>query len=334
MPVILNWKQVKAQSDSVFNQFGEKVWIPNAKKNVQIPHKDTKDFHNIGIGKRLVCCALGESLEENVDVIKKYRDRCDVLTCDKGFQPLLERGIKADYVILCDANIVFDKWIKDAIKETKGVKLLATPYANPEWTTKWQGDIYYFINKDSIQSEKIFIKIFGDGVRVIPAGSNVSNAMLIFFTGADEGNDINYSGYEEFLLVGYDYSWRPDGNYYAWKNPAPKRYYMNHRTMLDFNNNVIFSSENLLFSAKWLYSYITTFNLPIVNCSKRGLLDIPYKEDLEAVLKIINVDKINNCKQHFDMMKDAYHTFQKSKNMFEQSRKELITKNKNQKGGE
>jgi hypothetical protein len=326
MPTLLNWKQVKAQSDSVFNQFGEKVWIPNAKKNVNLKRKDTRDFHNIGIGKHLLCCALGESLEHNVDAIKKYRDRVDILTCDKGFRPLLERGIKADYVILCDANILFDKWMGDAIKETKGVKLIATPYANPEWTTKWQGDRYFFINKDALESEKIFLNIFGKNTRVVPAGSNVSNAMLIFFTGADEVSNVNYSGYERFLLVGYDYSWRPDSNYYAWKNPIPKRYYMSHRTLLDMNNDVVFTSENLLFSAKWLYSYITVFHLPAVNCSQRGLLEIPLKGNLNEELERINTNKIQDCQIYFKIMKDAYRKFQITKAEFEKARKELIRK--------
>lgn len=324
MGILLNWRQVKAQSDSVFNQFGE-LWQKNANINAKLERKDTKDFHNIGIGKRLVCCALGESLEENVETIRKYRDRVDVLTCDKGFQALLNHGVKADYVLLCDASIVFDKWIKDAINETKGVKLLATPYANPDWTTKWKGDRYFFINKDSIQTEKIFIKIFGEDIRVIPAGSNVSNAMLIFMTGADEDNNVNYSGYEEFFLVGYDYSWRPDGNYYAWKNPAPKRYYMNHRTLLDLNNDIIFSSENLLFSAKWLYSYISTFRLPVINCSNRGLLEIPHRGKLEDLIKNINPDRIENCRAHFDSMRKSYYSFNSAKALFENSRRELIT---------
>lgn len=323
MAILLNWKQVKAQSDAVFGQFGEKVWIPNAKVNSKLPRKDTSEFHNIGIGKHLLCCALGESLEEKIDVIKKYRDKVDVLTCDKGFELLLNQGIKADYVILCDANIVFDKWIKNAINETKGVKLLATPYANPEWTTKWKGDRYFFINEDAIDSHKIFQGIFGEGIRMIPAGSNVSNAMIIFFTGSNNENNINYSGYERFILVGYDYSWRPEGHYYAWKDPVPKRFYMHHRTVMDCNMDTVYTSENLMFSAKWLYSYITTFNLPVVNCSGRGLLDVN-RADLETLLKAIDTDKIQICKERFQAMKVTFKAFENAKREFDKSRMKLI----------
>lgn len=327
MPIVLNWKQIKAQSDAVFNQFGESVWIPNARINVKLPRKDTGIFHNIGVGRHLACCALGESMEEKAEILKKYRNRVDIVTCDKGFRALLAHGIKADYVILCDSNIVFDKWMGDAIKETKGVKLLATPYANTDWTTRWRGDRYFFINEDAINTHAIFLNIFGDGVRTIPAGSNVSNAMVIFFVGANNGLNINYSGYEKYLLVGYDYSWRPDGNYYAWTNPVPKRYYMNHRTMLDVNNDVIFTSENLLFSAKWLYSYVTTFNLPVLNCSGRGLLDI-YKADFEEELQSIQRNAIGKCRSKFYKMKKLHNKFNFAKQEFEKARMKLNDYNK------
>lgn len=323
MAILLNWKEIKAQSDSVFNQFGER-WKEFAKENVKLPRRDCKELHNIGIGKQLLCLTMGESLAENIETIKKYRDRVEVLTCDKGFELLLEHGVKADYVLVCDTNIPF-RWIENSIEETKGVKLLSTPYANLEWTQAWKGDRYFFINKDSLGTEKIFLQIFGEDMRLVPAGSNVSNAMLIFFTGSDEFENVNYAGYEKYILVGYDYSWRPDGNYYAWKNPVPKRHYMHHRTLLDMNGDIIFTSENLLFSAKWLYSYITTFRLPAVNCSQRGILDIPYRNSLVNELERLNPDMIDNCKDHFEMMKHNYMAYGKSQELFEKSRKDLYS---------
>jgi len=323
MGVILGWKEVQKQSQVVFDQFGEKVWIPNAKRNVKLPRRDVQELQNAGIGKHLVLAAVGESLAAEIETLKKFRDKVDILTCDKGFELLLKNGIKADYVMLCDANIPYEH-IKDSINETKGVKLLATPYANPEWTENWKGDRYFYVNKDALETEKIFLDIFGQDIRAIPAGSNVSNAMLIFFTGSDEYQNYNWGGYSKYILVGYDYSWRPDGNYYAWKNPKPKRFYMNHRTMLDMNNDTVFTSENLLFSVKWLYSYITVYNLPVVNCSARGLLDIPYKNLLYTELAALNPAGIENCRECFTMMGNAHKAFMNSKRLFEKSRGGLL----------
>jgi len=234
---------------------------------------------------------------------------------------LLEHGIKADYVMLCDCNIPFH-YIGDAIDETKDVKLICTPYANPKWVYHWKGERYFFVSQDAIQTEKIFFDIFGKDMVMIPAGSNVSNTMLIYFARCDDFNRHNYSAYERYLLVGYDYSWKKDGNYYAWVNPKPKRYYMNHRTVLDYKSDACFTSENLWFSARWLFSYITTFNLPVVNCSDRGVLDIPYKSTLEKELSSINTDKnaISRLRMSYDALALAQMAVNNNQKMFELNR--------------
>lgn len=310
MAVVLSHSDVKRQSENVFRQFGEK-WMRYSQINSRLPNRaDPNDLRNCGLGKFAVLAAMGASLEEHIPILKKYRDRFDLITCDKGFTVLMEQGIKPDYVQLCDCNIPY-RWMEPWVKDTEGVKLLATCYANIEWTTRWKGPIYFYTNKDALDTQRKFTPILGNpesvedvsleraiqsawgpNVRVIPAGSNVSNAMLIFMAGVDEHSQVNWAGYEHYFLTGYDYSWRPNGkdvtcktgNYYAFENPTPKRHYMSHRTMLDINGDIINTSENLLFSAKWLYSYLTSFNLPVTNCSGRGILEVPRRGDLQSML--------------------------------------------------
>ncbi|MEA3279475.1 MAG: 6-hydroxymethylpterin diphosphokinase MptE-like protein [Thermodesulfobacteriota bacterium] len=290
MGVILSAKEVEIQSREVFGQFGKR-WQEFAKINVQLPHEDGNALNNVGLGKFLVCAAMGESLEENIDVLRKYRYRYDIVTCDKGFGILMEQGITPDYVMICDTNIPY-RWLEPYVEETANIKLIATPYANIEWTNKWKGKRYYYISKDAIQTEQIFGEIFSLDPRLIPASSNVSNAMLVYFLSVDEKNQpVNWGGYEKYYLVGYDYGWRPTGKYYAFNDPKPKRYYMNQRTMLDLNGDPFLSSENLVFSAKWMYSYLTTFNMPVMNCSRRGILDYTRLSVLEDELKKINPNK-------------------------------------------
>ena len=349
MSVLLNYSDVKKQSEAVWNQFGESKWIPYTQINAKLPNRrDPFELQGCGIGKFAVLAAMGASIEGHIDAIKKYRNKFDLITCDKGFGMLLEHGIKADYVQLCDTNIQY-KWLEPYVNETVGVKLLATTYANVEWTTRWRGPIYFYTNKDALQSEKKFLPIMGqpdiaklglpdnlnipsEKTRVIPAGSNVSNAMLIFMVGVDETNQLSFSGYENFFLTGYDYSWRPSGpefkcktgNYYAFANP-PKRVYMNHRTMLDINNDPVLTSENLLFSAKWMYSYISAYNLPVTNCSERGILDIPSKKPLEECLKRIqsNPELTKKIRSQFEICKNAAIVLNATKDNLNESRRLL-----------
>ena len=287
---MLTHKDVVKQSWSVYRQFGEQKWIPYAKENAKLPQKSCEELLGCGVGKTLVIAAMGESIEKTVPFLVKYRDRFDLMTCDKGFVPLLEHDLKADYVMICDCNIPA-MYFERHLLHTEGTNLIATIYANPMWTKPWLGSRYFYINKDAIESERVFLPLSEKPLRVMAASSNVSNAMVVFVSGCDNVMKMNFMGYDRYLLVGYDYSWRPDGNYYGWIDPKPKRYYMNHRTILDMNNDIAFTSENLLFSAKWLYMYLSAHSfLPFVNCSERGLLEISKRSSLEKELSSINPD--------------------------------------------
>lgn len=321
---VLTPKEVEEQSKQVFGQFGKK-WKKWAKYNAKLPLINSEKLRNVGLGKFLVSAAMGESLEENIEIMKAYRDRFDLITCDKGFGILLEHGLKPDFVMICDSNIPF-KWLEKYIDQTKDIALLMTPYANIKWTHRWRGPKYKFVSKDAIETEKIFLEILGQDTRIIPAGSNVSNAMITFWLNFFGQKVDNFGGYEAYFLVGYDYGWRPNGNYYAFSNPKPKRYYLNHRTLLDMNKDMFFTSENLLFSAKWLFSYITTFNLPMVNCSQRGLLAIPRCGSLKNQLMKINPNKdiIKNIRIKYKQLLKVKKEFEMINQEFNQAREALV----------
>lgn len=326
---LLSYDDVKKQSEAVFRQFGESKWIPYAQVNAAMERADMDKLQNVGIGKILVLAAMGESTEEAIPTLIKYRDRFDLMVNDKMFGYMTERGIVPDYVMLCDASIPF-RWIEKHIDKTEGVNLIATPYANTEWTKAWRGPKYFYVAEDAIHTEKIFLKIMGTNTRVIPAASNVSNAMVVFMLGANNQANINWAGYDKYLLAGYDYSWRPGvaaggiktGKYYAFEDPKPKRYYMNHRTLLDINNDWVHTSENLLFSAKWLISYLNSFRPPVSNCSGRGLLDIPYRGPLDKMLEKIDssIETVESIRRQFQLIGLAHEMLRETKSNFEKSR--------------
>jgi hypothetical protein len=324
MAMLLDANDVRVQSQAVWKQFGESLWIPNAKKNAMLKHHDMRKFEHAGVGKFAVLVGMGASLEDNIDAIKQHREKIDVICCDKAFGPLLDHGVKADFVVIADAGIPF-RYIEKWIDQTEGVKLFATPYANTEWTHAWKGPIHYYVNQDAIESEKVFKPIMGD-CRVIPASSNVSNAMVVLWTDCNGKKNENWGGYERYYLVGYDYSWQAKGNYYSWQHPMPKANYMKHRTLVDITNNCVFTSENLIFSAKWLVSYITTFELPVVNCAGRGLLEIPMRANLAKELARIQTDsKITSAvRESFEAWKESFKTFKKCENNFNRQREELL----------
>lgn len=284
---ILSAKEVQMQSMCAYNQHKDK-WRLHAKIARQMGTKPLTDLNNIGLGKYLVFVATGSSLENHIDLLKEHRHKIDIFTCDKSLGLLIDRGIIPDFCLVADANVSFEKYCEPWIGSTEKIKLISNVCANPDWLRSWLGESYSFLNKDAINSEVEFGALSGNK-NIIPASSNVSNAMIVIATQADEFGPKNMFGYTRYFLTGYDYSWPYDGNYYAFNfDGGNKRYYMNHMTKVDLAGKMVATSNNLMFSVRWLYSYLTTFNLPVFNCSEQGLLNyntMKLKTALEGIKK-------------------------------------------------
>lgn len=282
---------IRAQSESAYNQWCVQ-WREQAKHHSQFEMKSLDDFQNTGVGKAVLCCANGYSLEENMETIKKYRDNVDILACDKSLGHLMNNGIKPDFVLLCDANVSYEKYMQPWEDQLKDTVLFSNVCANPKWTQpdKWK-DMYFFVNEDVLKSEEEFSALSGCQ-NFMPAATNVSGAMVVFLTRSDNKGRNNFFGYDKILTVGFDYGWRKDGGYYAydWQGGGSgegtgKRHYMRHNYCISFDGHLVYTSNNLLFSAKWLDKYIKTFQLPVIQCGKKALLNAAVRRDLESQIK-------------------------------------------------
>lgn len=265
--------EVLKQSQNAFRQWQD-VWEANAKRNGDLYRKNKtsqKDVLFKGLGKNLLCIAFAPSFENKINEIKEHRNESTDIACvDKCFGPLMENGIKPQYVFLADAGIDYGKWCDKWIEETEDIILFANVTSNPEWTYNWKGKVIFYVNKDNIETEKIYSKLSGCD-EMIPASSNVGNTVVVFST--------QVMGYDGYFLVGYDYSWKDTENYYAF-NDSDKRYWMKHATLIDMNGDMVNTSSNLIFSSRWLtdfYKSVTNQfdNIKIYNCSGTGILGIP-----------------------------------------------------------
>ncbi|MDD5459830.1 MAG: DUF115 domain-containing protein, partial [Phycisphaerae bacterium] len=283
MQATLSEEDVRLQSLAAIAQSGDK-WRKHAKLNGEIYKRNKQTYHDLfskEYGRQVIVCGMGKSLEDKIPELQQYANRVDILCCDKAFKILMDHGIKPKYVFLADANISYDEWIANAIYASDGVTLIMSICANPEWARNWKGPIYFFVNKDNIKSEDIFIKISGCP-DIIPASSNVGNTAVVYAT--------QILGYREVLLVGYDFSWEPDGNYYAFAD-KDKRFWMRHFQLTDINGGLAFTSGNLMFSCRWLQDYyygpLSVAGVRMFNCSGRGILRIPQHEIGKRVEKFV-----------------------------------------------
>jgi hypothetical protein len=278
-------EQILAQSNAAYRQWA-KQWREYAKINSKFEMKPFTDFENKGIGKAVLCVANGYSFEENIETIKKYKDNVDILCCDKTLGSLLDNGITPTYCMVCDANVDYKKYLEPWKDKVKDVILFNNVCGNIEWPekAKWK-DTYFFVNKDIINSHLEFSKLSGCN-NFIPAGTNVSNAMVILLTQSDNEGRKNYFGYDKIILTGFDYSWKHGGKYYAFDSSGGgKINFMSHSYLILPSGAYGYTSGNLHFSCQWLLTYIRTFNLPIVQTAKDSLLQFGRVGKLEEQMQ-------------------------------------------------
>lgn len=286
----LGSSEIVAQSKNAYNQWKD-IWSKNAKISAKMaPHKSMNDFLNIGIGKACLVVANGYSFEKNIETIKKHKDDVDILCCDKTLGNLLEHGIKPTYCLVCDAQVDYEKYMEKWKDQLEDTILFINVCANQKWSMNgnWK-DKYFFVNYDSINSEKEFGPM-SKCDNMIPAGTNVSNAMVVFLTQSDNDGRRNFFGYDKILLIGFDYSWTYGGKYYAFNTDGDgKAHYMRHVYLKNRKNEDAYTSSNLHFSAKWLEQYLKSFNLPVVQCDESTLLGVArYKPLSEQIVYSYN----------------------------------------------
>lgn len=277
----MNENQILTQSKAAYAQWKDQ-WRRHAELHSH--HPDIKrsllELETSGVGRAIVCVANGYSLEENIETLRLNQHKVDIICCDKVLGHLLDNGIFPKYCLMCDANVNFDKYLAKWKDKLKKIILLANVCGNPEWTRPEWKKVYFFVNEDIIDSQIEFGKISGC-TNAIPAGTNVSNALVIMLTQSNQTGRRNFFGYDKMILLGFDYSWKAGGKYYAFdEDGGGKDQYMCHHYLVSPTGNFIYTSGNLNFSAQWLDKYVRSFVLPIVQCAKDSILQFGKTSDL------------------------------------------------------
>lgn len=273
--------EIVKQSKNAYKQWCEQ-WRANAKFHKGMATKSFEDFRNIGIGKAVLLVANGYSFEENIETIKKYSHNVDIVACDKTLGHLLRHGINPTYCIVCDANVSYEKYMKPYQDQLDQTILFQNVCGNTEWTKNgnWK-DKYFYVNKDVMNYEKEFSALSGCK-NFVTAGTNVSNMMVVILTQADNERRQNLFAYDKILLIGFDYSWKYNGKYYAFDQEANgKTFYMRHIYGISPSGEMIFTSNNLSASNSWLKTYVDVFKLNTVQCGKDALSPIGRMGNLE-----------------------------------------------------
>jgi hypothetical protein len=305
---MLSQKEIQKQSEAAMRQW-EPTWRKNSKQSGELFRKlgsrSHKELLFASAGKSILCIGLGPSLEDKIDILREHQDNpaFDILCVDKAFGLLVENGIKPEnikYVNIADAGISYEKWLKPYVQHTRDTILIANINANPEWAKNWwfnpdKHNIYFYCNKDNIHTEKIFLPIAGiPESDIIPAGSNVGNSNVIFAS--------SILGGDEILLLGYDFAWRFEQNYYAFADNEEigtnKRGWMRHVMLFDKQGEITNTSNNLMFSSRWLSDYynveLRRNGVKLIDCSGSSILEGVPRGRLESKLKNAKIRKLDD----------------------------------------
>ena len=268
---MLSNQEVLAQSRAAVKQWGD-LWEKHAKINGERYKADGhtyRDFMYKGLGKTLLCIGLAPSFERYIDIVKQYRDNVDIAIVDKALGPALDHGIIPDMVFLSDAVVSYEDWCEPWVDKTENITLISNITANPKWQQNWKGPVYFTVNKDNIQTEQIYGPLSGC-YDIIPASSNVGNTIVVFTT--------QLMAYDEYLLLGYDFTFNDNETYYAFKE-SDKRYWMKHGVTIDSSGNMGYITQNLLFTCRWLADFykadLIPRNIKLINCSGGTILQVP-----------------------------------------------------------
>lgn len=277
--------EVFEQSKEAYNQWCD-LWRKHAVRNSRNEMKPLSDFLAVGVGKACLCIANGHTFEEHIETIKKNQDYCDIFVVDKALKHCIDNDITPTYCLVADANVSYEKYLKPVKDKLENTYLFSNAHANPEWNEhgNWKG-IYFFVDQDALGTEKEFSALTNCH-NIIPAGTNVSNEIIVLLNQSNNKSLNNYFGYDKLLLIGYDYSWYQD-KYYAFDHlGGGKNNYQRNVFCYNLNSDFVYSSANLLFSARWLQQYIQIFKVNAVQCSKKSILNLNLQsEDLGAQMR-------------------------------------------------
>ncbi len=163
---------------------------------------NTNDLHGAAKGCPAVCVGAGPSLAKNIDLLRDpaVRRNVIVITAQTTLKPLLQRGIRPDFVTALDYSEISSRFYED-LPALPDVTLVAQPLAHPSILDKFPGPIRV---TNSIYLQDVMGE---DGPDIIPIPYGATVAHLSFYLA-------QHLGCAPIILTGQDLAFS-DGLYYC-----------------------------------------------------------------------------------------------------------------------
>ncbi len=160
-------------------------------------------------GFSAIIVSAGPSLDKNINILKKNKDKYIIIAVDTIVEKLLINGIKPHFVCVLERVYAlylecFRPLFKDWRKELSDVILVSQSVCTPQIVGRWPGPVVV-VGKDDINLEKAIVGHLLGGT-VIPSGASVSHMCLGLAW---------YLGVSSAALVGQDLAYGDMGESHA-----------------------------------------------------------------------------------------------------------------------
>jgi len=240
---------------------------------------NTNELYGVARGFPAVCVGAGPSLAKNVDLLRdeKVRRNIVVITAQTTLKPLLDRGIRPDFVTALDYHEI-SKRFYEGLPQLDDVTLVAEPKANPSILDSFPGPIRVTANAS-------LDRMLGDQASpMIPIPGGATVAHLSFYLA-------QHLGCDPIIMIGQDLGFS-DGLYYCpgtaihdvwapelgafntlemleWQRIVRHR---NHLTKLDdVHGKPIYSDEQMLTYLKQFERDFSQASQTVIDATEGGL---------------------------------------------------------------
>ncbi len=162
----------------------------------------TDELLNVASGYPAVCVGAGPSLVRNIDLLSdpKVRSNVVIISAQTTLKPLLDRGIRPDYVTALDYSMISQRFY-EGLEALPEVTLVAEPLAHPTILDAFPGP-------KRVTANRFLDQLLGEEARpIVPMASGTTVAHLSFYLA-------QHLGCDPIILIGQDLGFS-DGLYYC-----------------------------------------------------------------------------------------------------------------------
>lgn len=273
-------------SDEITVKTWKPTWIANVKKNKEMFGSFAD--HSIGqlFGKfdkmPAIIAGSGPSLNNNVEVLKKFKNNVPLISCLHNFHYMVDNEIKVNYFVTLDAGEVTIEEISEGgkltheeyIEKTKDFTLLAYIGTSPNLLNQWKGPVLFFNapvpekeTADAINEIENFGIFVSNGGNVLGACMYIAKAIL---------------GCTPICFIGADFCFSYDNQFHPWKSKYDADL-GNYMRWIDIWGNSVRTWTSYYNFKCWFDHMCHKLPGIWVNCSEDGILGSYIQGNIRAI---------------------------------------------------